>query len=99
MTTRTTSRTITFRHPFMLSEFEAPQPAGTYIVDTEEALLDTLTRPAYLRLRTAITVYPDPSNHRVQDTIVIDPLELDEALARDARIVEFAGQITLTTAR
>ena len=39
MTVRTTSRTVTFTHPFNLSGMDKEQPAGTYAVETDEELL------------------------------------------------------------
>ena len=49
MTVRTTSRTVTFMHPFNLSGVDEVQPAGTYTVETDEELLQTLSVPAYRR--------------------------------------------------
>jgi hypothetical protein len=43
MTTRTTSRTIVFRRPFLLRGFDSEQPAGVYVIDTEEKLLESLS--------------------------------------------------------
>jgi hypothetical protein len=45
MTMRTTSRTVTFIHPFNLSGMDKEQPAGTYTVETDEELLQTLSFP------------------------------------------------------
>ena len=42
MTVRTTSRTVTFIHPFSLSGTDEVQPAGTYTVETDEELLQRL---------------------------------------------------------
>ena len=42
MTVRTTSKTVTFMHPFNLSGMDKMQPAGTYTVETDEELLQTL---------------------------------------------------------
>jgi hypothetical protein len=39
MTVRTTSKTVTFRHPFNLTGTDEVQPAGTYTVETDEELL------------------------------------------------------------
>jgi hypothetical protein len=36
MTVRTTSKTVTFMHPFNLSGADEVQPAGTYTVETDE---------------------------------------------------------------
>jgi hypothetical protein len=40
MTVRTTSRTVTFVHPFNLSGTDEVQPAGIYTVETDEELLE-----------------------------------------------------------
>jgi hypothetical protein len=48
MTVRTTSKTVTFTHPFNLSGMDKVQPAGTYTVETDEELLQTSSLPAYM---------------------------------------------------
>lgn len=78
VTSRTTSRTVTFRHPFMVDGFGQVQP-GSYIVDTEEELLDTLLFQAWKRASTIIRL---GSPGRVQD-VPIDPEQLNNALLRD----------------
>jgi hypothetical protein len=50
MTVRTTSRTVTFTHPFNLSGMDEVQPAGTYTVETDEEPLQTLSVPAHRRI-------------------------------------------------
>src|SRR6476646_5816909 len=52
MTVRTTSKTVTFTHPFNLSGMDEVQPAGTYTVETDEELLQTSSVPAYRRIST-----------------------------------------------
>ena len=52
MTTRTTKRTVIFTRPFSLSGFDGEQPAGSYSVETDEELLDSVSFPAYRRLAT-----------------------------------------------
>ena len=42
MTVRTTSKTVTFMHPFSLSGTDEVQPAGTYTVETDEELLQVI---------------------------------------------------------
>ena len=42
MTVRTTSKTVTFMHPFSLTGTDEVQPAGTYTVETDEELLSAL---------------------------------------------------------
>ena len=36
MTVRTTTKSVTFRRPFSLKGADVFQPAGTYVVETEE---------------------------------------------------------------
>jgi hypothetical protein len=54
MTVRTTSRTVTFVHPFSLSGTDEVHPAGTYTVETDEELLEPSSFPAYRRIATLI---------------------------------------------
>lgn len=79
MTTRTTSRTVTFRHRFMLDGFERELPAGTYLVQTEEELMDTVLSVAWRRVSTVIRLR---TGSGTQD-ISIDPEQLTAALSRD----------------
>ena len=46
MPMRTTETTVTFKHPFILPEFEGPQPAGAYrlVTDEEEILRAVVSR-------------------------------------------------------
>ena len=53
MTVRTTSRTVTFVHPFNLSGTDEVQPAGIYTVETDEELLQA-SIPAYRRIATLL---------------------------------------------
>ena len=45
MTVRTTSRTVTFVHPFNLSGTDEVQPAGIYTVETDESCFRRRSRP------------------------------------------------------
>ena len=80
---RTTSRRVTFVHPFSLQGMGATQPAGTYTVETDEELLQGFSIEAYRRVATTIRL-PSPSGQTRLDRVVpIDPLELDAAHERD----------------
>ena len=81
MTTRITSRTVTFTRPFIIGGFDQPQPAGTYTVDTEEEQIDAISSPAWKRLATVILL-ERPGTTEYQR---IDPKELHEALMRDGK--------------
>jgi hypothetical protein len=84
MTIRTTTKTVTFKRPFMLDAFDRMQPAGTYTVETDEELLDTISVAAYRRIATLIHLHPDRANPGIVETVSIDPDELDAALMRDS---------------
>jgi hypothetical protein len=64
MTTRTTSKTVTFHRPFCLKGVDRLLPPADYRVVTEEELIEGLSFPAYRRVWTAIFV-PAPSGSAV----------------------------------
>jgi hypothetical protein len=84
MTVRTTSRTVTFARPFMLSGIIEPQPAGTYTVETDEELLETASVPAYRRIATLIRLPGRPGSLVLGQVVDIDATELAAALDEDA---------------
>jgi len=83
MATRTSSKTVTFMRPFRLSAMDREQPAGSYTIETDEERLETRSLPAYRRLATFIRL-PLRAGAPGSEVIIIDPTELDAALARDA---------------
>src|ERR1700730_4704039 len=84
MTVRTTSKMVTFTHPFNLSGMEEMQPAGTYTVETDEELLQASSIPAYRRIATLLRL--ERTTGTVLTHIVqTNPAELAGALARDAQ--------------
>ncbi|MGD0190585.1 MAG: hypothetical protein ABSD74_07575 [Rhizomicrobium sp.] len=80
MSTRSVSRSITFRRPFILSGFETVQAAGTYVINVEEEAIENLSFPAFRRLSTQMQI---PTLGGFEHRFV-NPVELDEALLRDA---------------
>ena len=82
MTVRTTSKTVTFVHPFNLSGMDETQPAGTYTVETDEELLQTLSLPAYRRISTLIRLPARPRSTVMTQIVEVDPLEVATALER-----------------
>lgn len=79
MTTRMTTKTVTFQRPFVLSGFPELLPAGTYTIDTEEEQLDNLLVVGWRRVSTALRVRIDGA----VECRTIDPDALHEALMRD----------------
>lgn len=82
--TRTTTRTVTFSRPFSLSGVDGVQPAGSYVVETDEELVDSLSFPVYRR--TATWLHLPRSNGSsnggiaMSQTARIDPDELNRIL-------------------
>jgi hypothetical protein len=94
MTVRTTSKTVTFVHPFNLSGMDEEQPAGTYTVETDEELLQTSSLPAYKRVSTLIRLPARPRSTVLTQIVEVNPLELAAVLARDAQPDETIPQPT-----
>lgn len=84
MTARTTSRTVTFTRPFVLSGILGAQPAGTYTVETDEELLPTDSTPAYRRVATLIRLPGRPGGMVLDQVVDIDAADLAAALDKDA---------------
>jgi hypothetical protein len=76
---RTTRETISFDHPFSLYAVDGVQPAGAYIVEIDEELLEGLSFLAYRRVATTIYLplrYGGPGSVQA---VRVDPGELDAA--------------------
>ncbi len=80
MTTRTTRSTVVFTHPFALAGVDGVQPAGSYAVDTDEEMVDSLNFVAWRRTGTLLQV---PSRGGME-TYTIDAQDLAAALKADA---------------
>ena len=86
--TRTRSQTVTFLHSFKLSGVADAQPAGHYLVETDEELLQAVSFPVYRRLSTLIRLPGRPGTMELSRVVDIDPAELAAALARDIQAQE-----------
>jgi hypothetical protein len=82
MLTRTQRTTLVFAKPFSLTTEPRPQPAGTYLVETEEELLESLSFPAYRRIAMTITLQ-SPTAGQVIQALRVDPIDLTRAHAAD----------------
>lgn len=83
MKIRTSQKTITFRRPFLLEGYEDELPAGHYLVETEEELLDGLSFISYQRVSCRINLQPDRKHPGTVNTLIVAPAVLDAALAHD----------------
>jgi len=80
MSTRMTSKTVVFRHPFVLGGFERVAPAGSYLVETEEEEIAGLPIPVWRRMATVMHMQRDGELSFVK----IEAADLAKALVRDA---------------
>jgi hypothetical protein len=86
MATRTTDKTVTFAHPFLLKGVDRILAAGDYRVVTDEELIEQLSFPVYRRVATMIFV-PGASGHMSSvEMVTIDPRDLRDAQDRDAEL-------------
>jgi hypothetical protein len=84
MTLRTSRRTVAFTRAFSLRGVDGVQPAGTYTVETDEELLESVSFPVYRRVATTIFLPSRPGDMVSGQLVTIDPLELAAAEKRDA---------------
>ncbi len=80
MTLRTTAVSVTFNRPFSLSAMAEPVLPGTYVIETDEELLQGVSFPAYRRVSTRIHL-TRPGGVQV---VTVDPKDLERAIAADA---------------
>jgi hypothetical protein len=83
MLTRTHTRTVTFNRPFLLDGCDGVQPAGRYVIETEEELLQSLSFPAWHRVHSTLRAQDPPGGSMRQQVAEIDPVKLEQALERD----------------
>lgn len=77
---RTTKSRVKFQGPFILNKEVGELPAGSYDIEIDEE--EMLTPEWSGHRRTAIYFYVQ--DHRSTRMLVIDPIDLDSALERDA---------------
>jgi hypothetical protein len=84
MAARTSSKTLTFAHPFLLKGVDRILAAGDYRVVTDEESIEELSFPVYRRVATMIFVPGESGNASSVEMVSIDPHDLQEAQDRDA---------------
>jgi len=83
MAIRTSKKTVTFRRPFVLGKSENVRPAGAYVVETDEKILEGPSSPVDRRTMTLIHLHEQEGHPGLTRMLVIDPNDLDAALKRD----------------
>lgn len=84
MLNRTVTTQVTFVRPFRLVGIDELQPAGTYVVETEEELLQAVSFTSWHRLETVIRLPRKPGGPMVDQVVTIDPEALEATLALDS---------------
>ena len=77
---RSTKSTVTFQHPFDFPGTDGVQPPGSYDVEIEEEIVETISRTVYIRVATLLYIR-SPGMVR---TVTIHPDHLEAALKMDA---------------
>jgi len=95
---RTSSNAVTFLHPFKLNGVDGVQPAGRYVVETDEELLQSMSHTAYRRLSTFIRLPGRTGSTERARIVDVDPTELAAVLVSDARVQEVAPLLADRTA-
>ena len=76
MTVRTSSKTVTFAHPFLLKGVDRILAAGDYRIVTDEELIEELSFPVYRRVATMIFVPAESGRASTVEMVTIDPQDL-----------------------
>lgn len=80
---RITETTVTFRHPFMLTALDRPQPAGTYRIAVEEEEIAGLSFLAFRRTATTLHSPAISVSGRTRESYSVSASELAAALEAD----------------
>ena len=93
MTRRTTVKTVTFARPFTLrGRQEEELPAGPYLVETDEELIEPLSFIAYRCLASRMAMPMGAAESGPVLMVVIEPDELSEAEGEADRSDHGAGR-------
>lgn len=76
LTVRTSSKTVTFAHPFLLKGVDRILAAGDYRVVTDEELIEELSFPVYRRVATMIFLPAESGSASTVEMVTIDPEDL-----------------------
>ena len=83
MTIRTTRTIVSFANPFVLQGLEGAQPAGEYVVLTDDERIEGLSRIAYRRVATQLQTPARFASQSRTQSYAISQTELDAALMKD----------------
>ena len=81
---RSTREAVTFYHPFTLRGLDGRQPAGTYMVVTEEEQIPGLSFVAWKRVMTVMYLPAIGLDRAKEQAVSIDPQDLAAAVKADS---------------
>ena len=90
---RTTRKSVTFLHPFSLAGVDGKLEAGTYLVETLEEAIESLSFIAYRRVSTTIEIAAKGYGQAVRQVVTIDPRDLEAAQEKDAELEISTGPL------
>jgi hypothetical protein len=70
-------------NPFSLKELESVQPTGNYLVETDYEVIDGISRLAYRRVATLLTIPSISTSQSLSQRVYVDQADLDAALMKD----------------
>jgi hypothetical protein len=73
-------------HPFSLRNLKDIQPAGDYVVDTDHELIEGISRLAYRRVATLLTIPCISASQGFSQRVSVDQTDLDAALMKDRQL-------------
>ena len=82
---RTTRTVVCFSSTFGLPDVDGPQPAGSYRVDHDEELIESLSRLAWRRVASFIYLPGIGRRGTTHQMVPINPIDLDGALEKDQK--------------
>jgi hypothetical protein len=83
LTLRTNRTTVSFLNPFSLKDLDGVQPAGDYIVETDNEVIEGLSRVAHRRVATLLTIPCVSASRGLSERVSVDQADLDAALMKD----------------
>ncbi|NMD07352.1 MAG: hypothetical protein GYA66_05170 [Phyllobacteriaceae bacterium] len=80
---RSRRKTISFSKPFSLKGLDGPQPAGDYVIVTDETKINTTLFEAWKRVSTQIRLPSLAVDTGIEQYTTIEPGDLEDALRSD----------------
>jgi hypothetical protein len=83
MTIRTESKIVSFQEPFTLRNVDGIQPAGDYLVDVDDELIEGINHSVYRRVATRFHIPCMSSPQPTKQVVAVNQTDLDAALMKD----------------